>query len=131
MTHADKAEAIFAQGFNCAQAVFGAFAEEMGMDMAQAMRVASSLGGGLGGTGEVCGAALGMLLAIGMGKGYAQADMEMKRQHTERVKRLMEDFRAQYGDTSCNALREVGNRALCVGYVRYAAEQTEKALAQA
>lgn len=130
MTYADRAEAIFTQGFNCAQAVYGAFAEALGMDMDQAMRVASSLGGGLGHTGEVCGAALGMALAIGMAKGYAQADADIKNQHSARVKRLMDDFRAHFGATGCDALREVGNRAVCVAYVRYAAGQVAAELAQ-
>ena len=33
MTHAEKAKAYFEQGYNCAQAVTLAFAEEMGLDI--------------------------------------------------------------------------------------------------
>ncbi|MDL2318525.1 C-GCAxxG-C-C family protein [Eubacteriales bacterium OttesenSCG-928-A19] len=128
MTYADKAEDFFGQGYNCAQAVFGAFADEFGMDVSTAMRVASSMGGGLGHTGEVCGAALGMVLAVGLAKGDDVVDMAAKGIQSERVKRLMEDFKGRFGATGCDELREVGNRAVCVPYVRYAAELTAKVL---
>ena len=125
-SYMDRAEAIFGKGYNCAQAVLGAFAEAYGLDMDTAMRVASSLGGGLGHSGEVCGAALGMAVAIGLGKGYAEADPAVKMTHSALVKEMMDDFRLQFGATRCDALREVGNRALCVDYVRYAAALAAK-----
>ena len=128
--YADRAEAMFEQDFNCAQAVFGAFAEEYGLDMGTAMRVASSMGGGIGHSGEACGAALGMVLAIGMLKGYGEEppDMETKMAHNARVKRMMETFRAEFGAMDCDDLRVPGNRAVCVPFVRYAAELVEKEL---
>lgn len=121
--YADKAEAIFAKGYNCAQAVFGAFSEEYGLGEEEAMRLASSLGGGLGHSGEVCGALLGMALAVGMEQGYgADPTMDEKNAHNARVKRMMDAFREKFGETKCDALREVGNRGVCIPYVRYAAE---------
>ena len=50
MNHADKARALFSGGCNCAQAVVGAYAEEIGLTQEQAMRLASSFGGGMGGS---------------------------------------------------------------------------------
>ena len=47
--HAAKARALFLEGYNCAQAVVGAFADELGMTQRQAVRLASSFGGGMGG----------------------------------------------------------------------------------
>ncbi len=127
MNHVDRAEEIYLQNYNCAQAVFGAFAEEHGLDFDTAMRVAFSLGGGLGGTGEVCGAALGMCLAVGLA-GAGKPDAESKKQQSERVKRLMEAFAEKFGATGCNALRVVGDRSVCAGIVRYAAQMTERSL---
>lgn len=125
----DEAEAIFARGFNCAQAVFGAFAVEMGMDFETAMRLSSSLGGGIAHTGEACGAALGMCLAVGLAKGYGRdPDMKTKDAHNARVKALMDSFRAEFGHMDCDDLRIVGDRARCVRFVRFAADQTAKAL---
>ena len=43
MNIADRAEALFMEGYNCSQAVFGAIAEEYGMDFETAMKISSSL----------------------------------------------------------------------------------------
>lgn len=126
MNHADRAEAFFDKGFNCAQAVFAALAPDLGMDERMALKVASGLGGGLGHSGEVCGAALGMCMAAGLANGYddeAQlADPAVKQAHSAQIKALMDTFRTCFGATGCDDLREVGNRAVCVPYVRRAVE---------
>ena len=128
MTYADKAEGIFSRGFNCAQAVLGAFAEEYGLTFAQAMRVASSLGGGIGQSGEACGAALGMVMALGMAEGYdTDPDMDTKNSHTARVKEAMDAFRTAFGHMACDDLRVVGDRSVCVRLVRFAAEEAGRA----
>ena len=48
MTHGEKAGALFLEGYNCAQSVVLAFADEMGIPKETAARIASSFGGGLG-----------------------------------------------------------------------------------
>lgn len=125
--HVEKADAIFARGFNCAQAVIGAFAEEYGMDFETAMRAASSLGGGVGHSGEVCGAALGMCMAYGLANGYGtDPDTATKDAHNAHIKGMMEAFRSEFGNTACDTLRIVGDRERCAGFVRYAAKLVEK-----
>lgn len=125
----DRAEDIFNRGYNCAQAVLGAFAEALGMDDQTAMRIASSLGGGIAHTGEACGAALGMCLAYGLAKGYdTDPDAATKNAHNARVKALMEAFREAFGHMDCDDLRVEGDRGACVPYVRYAAELVERAI---
>ena len=125
----DKAEAIFARGFNCAQAVLGAFAEELGMDFQTAMRVAASLGGGIAHTGEACGAAIGMCMAYGLAAGYdTDPDTDTKNAHNARVKAMMEAFREKFGHMDCDDLRVIGNRSVCIPYVRFAAEVAEQAI---
>ena len=66
MDRVQKAEALFTGGCNCAQAVFAAFADELGMDEESAKRVATGLGGGVGRMREVCGAVSAAALVIGM-----------------------------------------------------------------
>lgn len=61
-----KAEELFMSGCNCAQAVFGAFADEFGMDEELARRVSCGLGGGVGRMREVCGAVSAAAMVIGM-----------------------------------------------------------------
>ena len=73
MTHAERAKELFKSGYNCSQAVLGAFCEELGMDFETAMKVASSFGGGMGRLREVCGAVSAMFMIAGILKGYENA----------------------------------------------------------
>lgn len=61
-----KAETLFTNGCNCAQAVFAAFADEFGMDEDLARRVSCGLGGGVGRMREVCGAVSAAAMVIGL-----------------------------------------------------------------
>ena len=73
MTHVEKAEALFMSGMNCSQAVFGAFAEDFGMDASTAAKVACGLGGGVGRLREVCGTVAGGSLGLGRKYGADRA----------------------------------------------------------
>lgn len=81
MTHAEKARDLFLSGCNCAQAVFGAFCDETGMDRETAMRLCSSMGAGMGGLREVCGAVSGAFLAAGLLLGDSGCDPQKKKEH--------------------------------------------------
>ena len=48
MNHKEKAKDLFQSGYNCAQSVFAAYAEELGMDFETALKVSSSFGAGMG-----------------------------------------------------------------------------------
>ena len=48
MTHREMAEANFKEGYNCSQAVFAAFSEEVGLPRQTALQLASGFGGGVG-----------------------------------------------------------------------------------
>jgi len=69
MNKEEKAESLFKSGCNCSQAVFAAFADEIGLDEALATKIACGLGGGVGRMREVCGAVSGAALVLGMLKG--------------------------------------------------------------
>ena len=103
--HAAKARALFLEGYNCAQAVVGAFADELGMTQHQAVRLASSFGGGMGGMRETCGAVTGMLMVAGLLFGYdSPKDDAGKKAHYAHVRALAEDFRARHGALVCREL---------------------------
>ena len=70
MTHADRAEELFCAGYNCAQAVAGAFCEEYGIKLDTMLRMSAPFGGGFGRQREVCGAVSGMLMIAGLIFGY-------------------------------------------------------------
>ncbi len=102
MDHGAKAEELFRQGYNCAQAVAVAFCDVTGLEPDFAARMASSFGGGLGRQREVCGAVSGMLMAAGLLYGYdTPGDENAKRAHYIRVQALCAEFRAQAGSIVC------------------------------
>ena len=74
MSKSEKAKELFTKGYNCSQAVLGAFAEDLGMDFETAMKLSSSFGGGMGRMREVCGTVSGMFMAAGLKYGYFLPD---------------------------------------------------------
>ena len=63
---ADLAEKLFRDGYNCAQAVACAFADECGIEEKTLRKLSSSFGGGMARLREVCGCVSGMFLVSGM-----------------------------------------------------------------
>ena len=102
---AAKARELFCAGANCAQAVFGAFAEECGLTQADAFRMASGFGGGMARQREVCGAVSGMVLVLNCICGNADiTDKEAKDAHYARVQKLCDAFRQETGSIVCREL---------------------------
>lgn len=95
----------FKKGYNCAQAVACAFAEEMGMSEETCARLVSSFGGGMGKLREVCGAVSGALFVLGAMKGYSdpKADTE-KSAHYKRVQDFAATFRSEHETIICREL---------------------------
>ena len=106
MTHKEKARELFLKGYNCSQAVFVAFSDVTGLSEEQAFLISTSFGGGMGHTGEACGAVTGMYMAAGMIFGYKDpADTEAKNNHYKLVKKLSDEFKAEFSSkTRCPEL---------------------------
>lgn len=101
----DKAKELFEQGYNCAQAVFGAFCEETGIDFETAVLLASPFGGGMGRLREVCGTVSGMLMAAGMLYGYSSPNaVQEKKEAYQTAQALANTFREQNGSIVCREL---------------------------
>ena len=141
MKNSQKAVSLFTDGYNCAQAVFGAFAEDLGLSESQALKIAAPFGGGIGRQREVCGAVSGMLMAFGFLYGYDTAETgDVKRQHYEQTRALCDKFVALNGSIICHDIlktEEVGGtpearteqyykERPCVRCVRTAAEILEE-----
>lgn len=60
------AYAYFLKGYNCAQSVTAAFAEDLGLTEEFALRLSSGFGAGVGRMREVCGAFSGVVTVIGL-----------------------------------------------------------------
>ena len=96
---------LFTQGYNCAQAVVLAFADEMAFDETTLARLSSSFGGGIGRMREVCGAVSGMAIIMGLLKGYDDpADGQAKAAHYARIQDAAKRFEAENGSIVCREL---------------------------
>ena len=109
MDKGDKAVSLFAEGYNCCQAVALAFSEEAAMDRDQLARLASSLGGGISRLREVCGAVSGMAVILGLLYGYEGPETgEVKADHYARVQQLALEFEQLHGSMVCRDLLGLG-----------------------
>lgn len=73
MEHAEKAATYFMNGFNCAQAVFAAFAPDFDIDEELALKLTSNFGSGAR-CGQLCGAVTGALMVLGLKYGFYRSE---------------------------------------------------------
>ena len=105
MTHADKAEALFKEGYNCSQAVVVAFCDVTKIDKKTALALSSSFGGGMGRLREVCGAVSGMFMVAGLLYGYTSpTDNEAKKTHYALIQSMAQKFKDKTGSIICREL---------------------------
>ena len=102
---ASRARELFLEGYNCAQAIAGAYAGELGMDEKRAMRLASGFGAGMGGLRGVCGAISGMLLVYSAVRGYDEAaDTEGKKRLYASEQAMVKRFTGAFETLHCREL---------------------------
>lgn len=103
--HRDKAARLFKEGYNCSQAVLGAYADEYGIDAELAFKISASFGGGMGRMREVCGAVSGMFMVAGLETGTAVGkDAAGKEANYEMVQKLAEEYKKSNGSIICKEL---------------------------
>lgn len=142
-----KAHDYFYGGYNCAQSVFAAFYEEMGLDEETALKLMIPMGGGVGGLREICGAFTGAAMALNMIEGaFDPTDPERKKRIYALVQEKAEAFKAQFETVICRELLERNDitpspipakrdekyyeERPCGKYVEYAAKLVEEHLNQ-
>jgi C_GCAxxG_C_C family probable redox protein len=126
MSRADRAEALFRDRRNCAQAVLTVFCEAFGLPAETALRLACGLGRGMT-AGEICGAASGGTLAIGLKYGPRDAvDLDGRKACQDWVADFIRAFREKTGGLTCRDILDgadpMTRPACCVQAVRAAAE---------
>lgn len=104
MTLSEVALARHDEGFNCAQSVFSVFAEELGLPLPTAMRLAAPFGGGIGHQGEICGAATGAVMALGLRYGCPTPDKVRKAETYEIATEFLRRFEDATGHRTCRDL---------------------------
>ncbi len=141
----EEAVRLFESGFNCAQSVFGAYADLFGMDKEAALKLTSPMGAGMGRMREVCGTVSAMALLSGLADGSSDPkDVARKTEIYQRVRDMSDEFAAANGSIICRELLGILGREKsaqpsertkdyyakrpCVKFVRCAAEIVEKTL---
>ena len=106
MNKTEKAKELFLEGYNCAQAIVGAFCDEVGLDFDTAMRLSSSFGAGMGRLREVCGTVSGVFMLAGLKYGYSTSDRESKANHYRLIQSIAKRFKDRNGSIICRELLE-------------------------
>ena len=105
MNKSEIASEYMRKGFNCTQSIIKAYASEVGMKEEDAVRMASSLGGGVGRNGHICGAVSGAALIIGMKFGTTDpANFRAKEEAYNKTNELLEKFSAENKSVLCKEL---------------------------
>ena len=91
-----KAKEYHDKGFNCAQSVLEAFRDKVGLTEEQCCGIATGLGGGFR-SGNICGAASGAVLVLGMLHPHAtENDPERKAYTAKLTKELLRRFSERF-----------------------------------
>lgn len=105
MTKRELGESYFAAGYNCAQSVVLAFKDELNINEETLKKISSAFGGGMGRMREVCGAVSGMLMVLGMLKGYSDPkDVKYKGEYYALIQSLAGEFKEKNGSIICREL---------------------------
>ncbi len=97
--YSDRAVELFMGGKNCSQAVFTAFATDLGLSEETALAVSAGLGGGVGRMREVCGAICGSAMVVGL-----KCPELDKAQIYEKVRLIADEFKRTNPSVICKEL---------------------------
>lgn len=95
---------MFNMGFDCAQTVLAHFADDLDMEEDDAFKIASAFGGGIAGTGGMCGCVTGALMALGMKYGFTEPDAIAKNIMNAKNAEFLSSFKERCGSIYCRDL---------------------------
>lgn len=104
MTKKELAAYYHPHGYNCAQAVLCSFSDELDIPVDLLFRMSEAFGGGMGGTGETCGAVTAMYLLSGLRNSMGPKERTKAKTYKE-VRELGSFFRDKNGSLICRELK--------------------------
>ena len=105
MSKVEDAVQCFHNGFNCSQAIFSTYCEELGLDSKSALKIACPFGSGIARTAKICGAVSGAYLLIGLKHGkYLPEDNDAKELCFRLSKEFTDRFNEIHGSIHCSDL---------------------------
>ena len=87
MDNVNRAVALFQGGYNCSEAIFSAYSEQLGLNRETASKIASGFGGGMR-MAETCGAVTAAFMVIGLKFGQAHAENKDAKAKTYELKNM-------------------------------------------
>lgn len=104
MTKAEKALELFANNFNCSQAVLTAFAPDFVLDEKLALMLGTQFGGGAR-NAEMCGAVSGALMVLGLRYGHFESENNEQKQRAYAIAvEFTKRFKERNGSIVCRDL---------------------------
>lgn len=114
----EKAAELRRNGHNCAQCVLMSLNDKIGLDTSTACRLSAGLGMGIAGSGEICGAVVGMAIAEGMCHGTSTDELVRV---AKNVRKMMERFKEENkGRVCCRDLKDHDDIRPCIDLIRQA-----------
>lgn len=118
MEYGKKAVSLHDEGCNCCQSVLMAACKEVGMTEETAYRLGAFFNAGMR-NGEVCGAATGALMAMGLRYG------DENNRQCNVSKEFLGKFKEEFGSLLCRELLEKNQKKMCPVFIAYAANYLE------
>jgi C_GCAxxG_C_C family probable redox protein len=106
----EKAVDLFLKRMHCSQAIAVVGLEKLGVTAPEVIKSLGAFGGGIGGTGNICGALVGAAGVVG--SLYSRSSLEEKENPrmwaaTKKVMKDFEELSAQYGGINCVQIAQV------------------------
>ena len=129
MDRVQKAVENHKKGYNCAQAVVCAFADKTNFTEDELFRLSEAFGGGMGGTGGVCGAVSAMVILAGLKNSLGIDNLPETNKKTSYMSaaELMKKFEDMNTSTICSRIKGEGLRS-CDGCIEDAVKILEENL---
>jgi len=111
MHQAKRVQELLDAGYNCAEAMAGAFAATIGVTEEACTQAMTGFGGGIGRTGNTCGLVSGAVFALGRGLDRTDLDhAAVKERVYAAVVELVERVEASHGSVLCPGILGVDLR---------------------
>lgn len=105
MNPTEKASELFAAGYSCSQSLLVSRTGQFGLPDETALKLSAAFGGGMGREGQVCGAASGALMVIGLARGQTGPEQREAKEHTYQLtRRFLAEFARRTGALHCSDL---------------------------
>ncbi len=107
MTRQERAKALFLEGYNCSQAVLGAFCDVIQIDFDTAMKLASSFGGGVARMRHICGTCSAIFMVAGAVRGNSVPSNKLKSEHYAFIQEMAKGLAERNGSIICREILEL------------------------